>query len=274
MDRGTGGGCSLPRTYRSFGHLTEAELQSLVVSSTKLLSDLGLRRASESAILKLLAALPMTTRQQVENVAARVYIDTLSWNRREDTVTCMEVVQKAVLAEKQVRFRYRKKDDLSSRTVGALGLVCKGSTWYLVGESGNNIKSYRLSRIEDAEMLEIDAKRPKDFRLEEFWRQSVASLPTRLPRYPVVLSCQSEYVPQLHRAGHWSSVQNVGEVNSEGWCRVSMRFERDVEALQCILEHCRDVKVVEPDDLRQQVISALEEALSLYRTTPDADKSC
>lgn len=266
MDRGNGGGCSLPRDYQSAANLTESELQALVVSSSKLLNDLGLKSASESAILKLLGVLPLPTRLQVESIADRVYVDATKWNMKEEPVPCMQQVQAAVLNGKQIRFRYQKSDSSSQRTVGALGLVCKGSVWYLVAESSDEqIKSYRLSRIVEAEVLEFDAHRPVNFILDEFWRESMASFPTRLPRYPVTVSCSPEHVPYLYNAGHWSSVESVDFVDSLN-CRVLMYFERDKEALQCLLEHSPNVRVIEPVELKRKIISVLEQALESYQT--------
>lgn len=245
--------------------MTQQELQSLILSSTKLLNDLGLHHASESATLKLLASVPVSMRREVELAADRVHVDVTTWKSKEESIPCMKTVQTAVFANKQIHFRYRKNDGLSERTAGALGLVCKGSIWYLVAESDGDIKSYRLSRLEDARVLECDAHRPDDFRLDEFWHQSIASLPSRLPRYPVTLLCAQEHVVHLYNAGHWSSVESVEQADCGDYFRVFMLFERDLDALQCVLEHSPNVRVIQPVELRQKVISVLEEALELYR---------
>ena len=60
--RGLGGGWSLLGEYRTdLTGLTETEIQSLFVTKpSKLLADLRLEKASDGALLKLLASLPAT----------------------------------------------------------------------------------------------------------------------------------------------------------------------------------------------------------------------
>src|SRR5919106_1027167 len=67
-ERGTGGGWSLLGEYRTnLTGLNEAEIQSLFLTKPpKLLADLRLKKASEGALLKLLAALPAMYRQGAE----------------------------------------------------------------------------------------------------------------------------------------------------------------------------------------------------------------
>ncbi len=58
-ERGRGGGCLLLDGYRTnLTGLNDAEIQTLFLTPPRLLADLGLRRAGEAALIKLLAALP------------------------------------------------------------------------------------------------------------------------------------------------------------------------------------------------------------------------
>src|SRR5438477_8029405 len=58
-ERGTNGGWSLLEAYRTnLTGLNEAEVQTLFLSnSTRLLADLGLQKASDAGLIKLLAAI-------------------------------------------------------------------------------------------------------------------------------------------------------------------------------------------------------------------------
>src|SRR4030095_4715078 len=73
-ERGSGGGWSLLGEYRTnLTGLNEAEIQSLFVSQPpKLLADLRLQKASEGALLKLLAALPTMYRRGAERARQRI----------------------------------------------------------------------------------------------------------------------------------------------------------------------------------------------------------
>src|SRR5262245_42554411 len=72
-ERGAGGGWVLPDSFRTdVAGLTEPEIQSLVVGMpARLLADLGLERASDAALIKLIASLPAVTRQDAERVRQR-----------------------------------------------------------------------------------------------------------------------------------------------------------------------------------------------------------
>ncbi|QQE79217.1 YafY family protein [Alicyclobacillus sp. SO9] len=266
MERGSGGGVFLSEEYKTgiTGKLTEQEIQSLFISPNQLLTQLGLSTAFRSAILKLLNAIPMGLRPQMQSVTERVYIGNAGWNRKDEPVPCLKTVQEAVFNDKYIRFQYRKSDEVSERTAAALGLVSKGTIWYMVAEVDGKLRSYRVSRIENAEVLRDSVSRPIDFRLDDFWKQSVASISTHVPRYPVLLLCAPELVPKLSRLGHWSRIDEIGEPDETGWYNVSMFFESHVDAKKCVLENSPNMKIVEPVELKQDVVAALMDSFRLY----------
>ena len=94
-ERGSTGGWSLLGEYRTnLTGLNEAEIQSLFVTQPpKLLDDLKLKKASEGALLKLLAALPVMYRQGAERARRRIHIDTSGWSRPEEAVPLLPVLQ-------------------------------------------------------------------------------------------------------------------------------------------------------------------------------------
>src|SRR5438874_11494791 len=76
-ERGTGGGWVLSEAYQTnLTGLNEAEIQSLFLANPPhLLADLGLRQASEGALIKLLAALPSISRRDAEFARQRLHVD-------------------------------------------------------------------------------------------------------------------------------------------------------------------------------------------------------
>jgi predicted DNA-binding transcriptional regulator YafY len=61
------------------------------------------------------------------------------------------------------------------RVVEPYGLVSKRGTWYLLAAAGGTRRVYRVSRIENAEVLPERFERPPDFDLEAAWAESVTS---------------------------------------------------------------------------------------------------
>src|SRR5690349_23068717 len=97
-ERGTGGGWRLLEEYRTnLTGLNEAEIQALFLTKPpRLLADLGLDRASEAALIKLLAALPTGSRRRAEDIRTRIHIDVPGWRPSEETARYLPLLQEAV----------------------------------------------------------------------------------------------------------------------------------------------------------------------------------
>ena len=70
----------------------------------------------------------------------------------------------------QVRFVYRRVlGEAGERTADPLGLVAKGSVWYLVAQVEDGLRTYRVSRISEAAVLNTPCRRPPEFDLAAYW---------------------------------------------------------------------------------------------------------
>jgi predicted DNA-binding transcriptional regulator YafY len=66
----------------------------------------------------------------------------------------LPTVQAAVSRDRKLRLHYRKpRGEQPVRVVDPLGLVAKGSIWYLVADTRNGLRTFRVSRIEAATIL-------------------------------------------------------------------------------------------------------------------------
>lgn len=272
-ERGTHGGWSLLADYRTqLNGLNSAEIHALFLNQApRLLDDLGLQRASDVASLKLLAALPEVQRSRVEAVRQRVYIDSAGWKRWEEPVPALPTVQEAVWTDRQLWLCYQRGDGPPvERTVSPLGLVAKGSVWYLVtavaqhGETA--LRTYRVSRIQEARLLETPATRPPDFDLAAYWQQASAQFLVGLPQYPAVVRAQADSIPRLYSAAKFARIEQVHPPDSAGWCRVDIRFEVIEEATDYVLSLGAQIEVLEPAELRQRVIDTARAILIRYQT--------
>ena len=153
-DRGAGGGWSLLAEYETkLTGLSPEEIQSLFISrAPKLAADLGLQRASEDAWTKLQVALPPTARRQADFMRQRVLIDPRGWRNPAESASCLPVLLDALWRGRQVRFLYDAVlHETSQRRVDPLGLVARGSTWYLIAIRDAELRTYRVSRMRQAE---------------------------------------------------------------------------------------------------------------------------
>jgi predicted DNA-binding transcriptional regulator YafY len=148
------------------------------------LNDLGMRDSFEAAWQKLLAASPAATRQNAEHVRQRIHIDGAGWHQSTESFPCLSTVQDAIWRERALFIRYQRGDASVERIVHPLGLVAKRSTWYFVAQVENDMRTYRISRLTEARMLEDSFVRPESFDLASYWEQSTADFQANLPRYP------------------------------------------------------------------------------------------
>jgi predicted DNA-binding transcriptional regulator YafY len=129
---GRGGGWSLLGGARTdLSGLTAAEARALFLLAGPVASVAPEARA---ALRKLVRALPETFRAEAEAAASAVVLDTTRWGGAvPPSQPHVDSLQGAVIERRQVRLGYadRRRHE-STRIVHPLGLVRKGSAWYLV----------------------------------------------------------------------------------------------------------------------------------------------
>jgi predicted DNA-binding transcriptional regulator YafY len=177
-DRGTGGGWRLLDGYQTrLTGLTPTEIQSLFLARPgRVMADLGLRHDAEAAMLKLEAAIPERSRRDADFARRRIHIDPRGWRDPGESIAALPVLFAALWQERRVRFVYHRVNcEPGPRVVDPLGLVAKGSTWYLVARPDEGEpRTYRVSRIESPEILEERAAPAPTFDLAAHWQQSAA----------------------------------------------------------------------------------------------------
>jgi predicted DNA-binding transcriptional regulator YafY len=267
-ERGAGGGWALMEEYRTnLTGLNKAESQSLfLLKPAQLLADLGLEKASDAALIKLLAALPAMHRGDADYARQRIHIDLTGWNRSEERVPVLPTLQEAVWQERRLQLIYERGGDCGvvERRVDPLGLVAKGSVWYLVGSVEGEIRSYRVSRIKEAAVTSESFVRPKDFDLAAYWQESAKLFKANLPKYQAVLKVEKSILPKLPYAGRFARIEHVEPVDTSGWARVSMRFQFEEEAGEYVLSFGPRIEVLEPDALRQRVVDMARSVIEFY----------
>lgn len=266
-ERGTGGGWSLLEEYRTnLTGLNEPEIQALFLSGpTRLLADLGLHKASEAALIKLLAALPTMYRREAEYARQRIYIDVTGWNRSEEAVPVLPALQEAIWQERRMELDYARADGSAvERLVDPLGLVAKGSVWYLVAAVDGDIRTYRVSRVQGARMTDEPCVRPAGFDVAAYWKQSTVDFKANLPRYPTILRVDPEALEWMRNSFRATRIEQADPPDEQGWIKVAMRFDVEEEACQYILGFGPRIEVLEPEALRDKVIQAAEDVVAFY----------
>ena len=260
--RGSRGGWQLDDDWRTrVPGLDSAELRALLMAQPRFLGDEKLSRAAESAMAKLLAALPAPLRKEAVSMRERLHVDTTGWSGAPENLAMLPVVQDAVARDRKLHIRYWKAGrEKVERIIDPLGLVAKSAAWYLVARTPAGLRTYRVSRIEEARLLDRRSERPAGFDLAAYWKASTEELKSR-PRF------QATLVVDEKTAGDLPSWRNVSVLGKSG-DRVTMRvpFEDEEQALFVILGFGARAEVVAPESLRERVSSELSAAMKRYRS--------
>lgn len=263
-ERGSRGGWRLLEEYRTnLTGLSQSEIMVLfALKPAQLLNDLGLGKAGEQALIKMLAALPSSQRQGAEYARQRILVDI---QRYQESVPLLPVLQEAVWQDRKLWLVYQPASGPpAERTVDPLGLVVRGSVWYLISSRAGELRNYRVSRILEAKVLDEPSLRPADFDLETYWRKARAEYRAQIPTYRIKVRILEKVLARTNPASHWGQLEHSEPVG-DGWLIAHLRFEYPEQALGWVLGAGAAVEALEPHEFRQQVIETLGMALELYQ---------
>jgi predicted DNA-binding transcriptional regulator YafY len=253
--RGARGGWQLDEDWRTrVPGLDEAELRALLMAQPRMIGDARLARAAERALEKLMAALPVSLREQATSIRQRLYVDPTGWRGASESLAMLPVVQDAVARDRKIAMRYWRADrERVERTVDPLGLVAKGNAWYLVARSGDRVRTYRVSRIEEVTVLDRPAERPGDFDLVAYWKSSTEEYEDSWPRLEAVLRLEPRTAAWMRTWRPTFPVAGSEGADPDHWITLRVPFDHPGEACFFVLGLGPRVDVIEPASLRERV---------------------
>jgi predicted DNA-binding transcriptional regulator YafY len=172
------------------------------------------------------------------------------------------VLLDALWRERRLRFSYRRVlGEQGDREGDPLGLVAKGSTWYLIAQVDGEIKTYRVSRISGAVILDQHSDQPTGFDPSAYWERSASEFREKLPRYYATYLAS----PAVMRWVRYRGWRLEGETPEGNQVRVRLRFDAEEEAIQFALSFGGDVEAVEPHELRAKVLAGALATVRRYQ---------
>jgi len=173
-ERGYAGGIVLAEGYRSaLVQLGEDEIRALFVSGGSILADLGLGANLDRALEKLRGGLSDGQQRVARHTGERIHIDQRRWNQEDPPVEKLALLRRAIWDDRRVDVRYEDRSGMASlRTVDPLGLVSKAGVWYVVANTADGYRSFRVDRVRELRERDERFARPADFDLDTYWRES------------------------------------------------------------------------------------------------------
>lgn len=271
-DKGPGGGYALLDGWRAtLTSLSESEASALFMTTIpEQFAALGMDKTIKGALLKLLAALPINRRQRIERERARIHLDPAAWWQPADETPFLHLIQRALWDNQRIAITYEKGwmgDTVIQRVVEPYGLVAKASWWYLVANGETGLRTYRVSRIRDAQLLDDYFELPNDFDLPSYWRMMRHDFETGRPTYPVKLRVNREglaYLRDHYGPEEAEAIISAGTPDVNEWLVITIIYERREWALTGVLAFGANAEVLTPQELRDDVIRIVAGLQALY----------
>lgn len=198
--------------------LTESETHALFLTAGPSVAAAGATPELKAALRKLVQALPESFRSQAEAAASSTIVDSKPWGFEHESVSpppFLEALQTAVIRGVQVELRYTDgAGKESTRTVHPLGLVSKGTSWYLLANTGKGQRTFRLDRIVAVSFIEAPVQRADGFDLAQSWREVTEDAARFRSPVEVHAHCAPEGLSFLHTA--LDGKLHIGSALSDG----------------------------------------------------------
>jgi predicted DNA-binding transcriptional regulator YafY len=268
-DRGRRGGYRLVGGYRTrLTGLSRAEAEALFLSGLSgPIRDMGLADAMSSARLKVLAALPSGLRDASARAGQRFHLDTPGWFVDADPPPLLADLARAVWQDQVVELRYRRDREVT-RTVCPYGLVLKNSVWYLVGQVGDDYRTYRVDRAVAVTPTGEGFVRDEEFDLLAFWTAGVAGFLTSLLTERITLRLSPVGMRVLRAVVEPPAAREAlaaaGEPDEHGWVVTRLPVESLKVAYGLLLRFGPEAEVLDPPGLRAQLVDAVARLTALY----------
>lgn len=263
--RGAQGGWQLEKGWRTqVPGLDDAELRALLMAQPRVLGDPRLAAAAQRAIDKLVAALPTTLRDRAASIRQRLYIDPAGWSgSTTENLATLPIVQDALSLDRKLAIQYaptsntHDHDAKTERIVDPLGLIAKGNSWYLFAGTPRGNRTFAVSRIATARLLEQPSQRPPRFDLAREWNSSTHQYRQARPRYYATLRLEPRTTGWVTMARPSVPVDlprrptaSAKPRRSKAWPTFRIQFDHEAEACFFVLGLGPRVDVIEPASLR------------------------
>ena len=138
------------------------------------------------------------------------------------------------------------------RTVDPFGIVAKQGIWYLVARAPAGMRTYRISRMQDAVVLAVTFERPANFDLAAHWKTATAQLQQKREQFRATVALAPDAAVVLRR---WCRVSpSAGGATHpaipDQWTMLHVFFESQEEARFVTLGFASRAHVLAPLTLR------------------------
>jgi proteasome accessory factor C len=241
-----------------------SELQSLAVMQ-RMLHDLGggLLADQLTAITKRLTQLVQHRRLNLGEAAARLRFPGVASRAAGEA---FQVAASATLQRRKLWFEYhsRGSNRHSERTASPQRLTHYREAWYLDAwdEASDELRTFSIDRIRKPTVLKDAALDLPDAELDAHYATSYGIFGGRADKEAVLVFSAERARWVADEVWH---PEQKGRFLEDGRYELRVPYKDSRELCMDIMRHGPHVQVVEPKELRDEVVRQLKDALSIYK---------
>jgi len=268
-ERGAHGGIRLVDGYRTrLTGMTGEEAEALFLAGMPgPAAELGLGTVVAGAQLKVLASLPPELRVRASRLVERFHLDAGDWFRRSQPVPHLGALSDAVWSATRIAIDYDRGEGPTHRLIEPLGLVLKAGTWYVVAAVDGQYRTYRVSRVVNAQPTEDRFDRPDGFDLARYWAESSEAYERDVARIEVTVRVRPDRLDIFRDAVGNATVEAaeyLSDPDPDGWLRLRVRLDWPDEAPLTLLRAGPWTEVLAPPEVRTRLASAARAIFARY----------
>ena len=196
----------------------------------------------------------------------RKRIKVLGMFSRKTSIENFGEIGAALLQRKklQINFYSKGNNENTDREISPLRMIYYRDNWYLDAycHLRDGLRSFAIDGIRTAEILDKKAVEVSEKELKENFTESYGIFSGKATKI-----CKLKFSPNRAR---WVSTENwhpkqVGVTQTDGSYILEFPFNQDFELIMDIMKYGSDVEVLKPIDLREKIISLLQNNLNLYQ---------
>ena len=226
--------------------------------------DAQYRAAAQAAYRKIAGVLPEPLRADVQRLRESIRFVIPKPVHAPDVSTHLQTLRRAMLDRTTVRFHYHTRNRPEeqpappdgSRDADPYGLSHVGNTWYLMAydHTRGEVRTFRLDRMEGLQVLPRTFTRPEAF-----------ALGPRGPRSDGQITVRVLFAPEVARWVRESpSFYTVALEDTAEGLLATLRVRQEHDVAGWLLGWGRNVRILEPDSLRQRVLDEARAAVAIH----------
>ena len=223
--------------------------------------------AARGALEKMETALPEHLREYTRNIASAIEIqlDTTTADPEQQQSVHDQLIE-AIAQRKSVRISYRPPAaETFSTRLSPYQLLFRLHCWYVIGRSSlhRSVRTFNVSRIESAELLEDEYEIPRNFSVQRHLRNAWRLIPEQGSDHQVVLLFQPRVAQNVAEVC-WHHTQEIQWLK-DGTLKFSVTVSGLEEISWWIMGYGDQVRVEKPDALIEIIRDRARRVADLYQ---------